>query len=535
MSELFEYKPTTDNSDAVKKALDELEAETSVSKEQANNELEEFGGTLSQVNEDYEDTSEVKNTEPELTQDDIDNIFGEDWDGSFIDMTGIVENYAQDMASQMQYFSSFGEYLSINKDNIIDDISRRTGIATVKISIEQIKNNFECLSSGITNFKTFGFTNGSTDMLYNSDRALDNIEEIINNSIQLQDKAEDIIDYIENSPHMIDNIGNYIDEKLSDMTEIFSSTNVSNLLNTFPQSVIDKFSDIDIVQNYYTMQSRLYSSIENIMLSLTSIEAPSSLSSTLTTIKQLKSLVSQLRDVRTQIQQGARLIEGVRNNIANGNYIGVLLNAKDVSKFIEKAPSYAAKYPYNLAYETEGGHIFEVDNTPNKERLHIKHSSGTDVELSPVGDMVAKVKKDFQTIVESNFETHVKGNQNIVVDKNIEVDAKGINITSSESTNLSASDSSINIDTLSIMSKLFSVLSSSNLTLSSNLETSVSSGGMLYLTSKKGIVINAPVITIGTPSVSLIGLNGSIVTENSDYHYINSGRIKENGGLISLN
>ena len=535
MSELFEYKTSEIDENAAEKAIEELKSESSVTQEEANAELVNFGGTTETVNEDYEEAAQTDTTEPEITKEEVDNIFGSDWDGTFSDMTGIVENYAQDMASQMQYLSSLGEYLSVNKNNVIDDISRSTGIADVQTRIQQIQNNFSCISGNIENFKTFGFTNGSTDLLYNADRTLDNVENIIQNSIQLQEYAEDIINYIENSPQMIDNIGNYMNEKISQMTEIFSSINTSNLLSTFPQSIIDKFIDTDIVQNLYSMPKKLYGSITSIMLAINSIEAPTSLSSTLTVIKQLRSIVNQMRDVQTMVTQGAEIINGIRNNIANGNYVGVLLSAKNAAKFVEKAPSYAAKYPYNQAYETEGGHVFETDNTPGKERLHVRHVSGTDIELAPSGDIVARVKNDFQTVVDSNMESHVKGKTTIISDNDFEIEGKNINIVTSGNANISSGDLMINSDAVAFLFKSASMLSEQNMTLSSNTETSISSGGVLYLTSKTGIFMDAPIISVGSAKTSLLCLNTTTLNETSSLQTMKSGYISMKAGLISLN
>lgn len=534
MSDLFEYASKEVDDNAAEKAIEELKEESSVTQKDAEDELVQFGGTTETVNEDYEDAAQTKDTEPEITKEEVDNIFGSDWDGTFADMTGLVENYAQDIASQMQYLSSLGEYLSVNKDNVIDDIARSTGIADVKTRIEQIQNNFTCISSNIDNFKTFGFSNGSGDILYNADRTLDNVENIIENSIQLQEHAEEIIDYIQNAPQMIDNIGNYMDGKISQMTEIFSSINTSNLLSTFPQSIIDKFVDTDIVQNLYTMPKKLYDSISNIMLAINSIKAPTSLSSTLTVIKQLKGIINQMRDVQTMLTQGAEIINGIRNNIANGNYVGVLLSAKNAAKFIEKAPSYAAKYPYNYAYETEAGHVFETDNTPGKERLHVRHVSGTDIEMAPSGDVVARVKKDFQTVVDSNMESHVKGKTTILSDGDFEVEGNNINLVTSGNTNISSGDVLLNGDAVSFIVKNASLLSQNNMTLSSNIETSISSGGTLYINAKAGIFIDAPIISIGT-ATTMLSLNSTTIQEKSSMHNISSGNIRMSGGLITLN
>lgn len=537
MSELFEYEPEEDQKKKLEEQVTEVKEDTDYSMDVLQKELESMGGTLDEMVEDYEEIQLGETTPPQVTQEDIDRLFGDDWDGSFIDMTGIVENFAQRTASEMQLYSSVGEFLSSQQANIIDDLSRRTGLATVKSTVQQIQNNFTSLTNGISNFKTFGYTNGSTDMLYNADQVLSNVENMVQNSIQLQEYAEDIIGYIQNSPKMIEDVGSYMSSKIDQMTEIFAGENITNMLDAFPSQIAEKFMNMDIVQNLYTMPTRIFNSIQNLIASLNAIQAPTSLANTLVVIKQLKSVVSQMQNIQSEIQNAASTISNIKDNIANGNYIGVLQNAKAVSSFVEKPSSYAAKYPYNLAYETEGGHIFETDNTPGKERLHVQHVSGTDVEFTPSGDAVMKVKNEFQTVVDSNIDIHTKGKYNLIADNDAQIEANSINLVTKEGLNLSSDNSTINAGTCTFMADMFSAMSSKNMTLSSNLETSISSNGLLYLTSNLGIIIDAPLIQVGAKKATLINLNSNVsVLENSEVtHIISSPLIRAGGGLITLN
>lgn len=63
------------------------------------------------------------------------------------------------------------------------------------------------------------------------------------------------------------------------------------------------------------------------------------------------------------------------------------------ASFIEPETPYAAVYPYNHVYESESGHVIEVDDTPGKERLHWYHRSGTFKEIHPDGTEVNKVRQ----------------------------------------------------------------------------------------------------------------------------------------------
>jgi len=117
----------------------------------------------------------------------------------------------------------------------------------------------------------------------------------------------------------------------------------------------------------------------------------------------------------------------------------------------EPDSSFAAEYPFNRVIQTKSGHVIELDDTPENERVHIYHKSGSYVEISADGRMVTKSVNDnyeitatdkivyvqgdvtIKVVGTANIEcptTNIKGNIN--VEGNIvatgEVTAKGINL-----------------------------------------------------------------------------------------------------------
>jgi len=56
-------------------------------------------------------------------------------------------------------------------------------------------------------------------------------------------------------------------------------------------------------------------------------------------------------------------------------------------------------YPFNNVTETKGGHLFEMDDTPERERVRLQHRLGTFVEMHPNGDEVHKIVRDGYTII----------------------------------------------------------------------------------------------------------------------------------------
>jgi hypothetical protein len=77
---------------------------------------------------------------------------------------------------------------------------------------------------------------------------------------------------------------------------------------------------------------------------------------------------------------------------------------------------YAAEYPENIVLRTTSGHLVELDNTKDGERINIAHKSGTWVEFHPDGTLVFGIQGKKYTVVEGDDGEHVKGNQDVVVD-----------------------------------------------------------------------------------------------------------------------
>jgi hypothetical protein len=87
--------------------------------------------------------------------------------------------------------------------------------------------------------------------------------------------------------------------------------------------------------------------------------------------------------------------------------------------------SYQPVYPYNNVKQTEAGHLFEMDDTPTRERIRLQHGKGlTFVEMHPNGDQVHKVFGDDYEITIKNKNVLIKGacNVQVVGDCNLKVD-----------------------------------------------------------------------------------------------------------------
>jgi hypothetical protein len=88
--------------------------------------------------------------------------------------------------------------------------------------------------------------------------------------------------------------------------------------------------------------------------------------------------------------------------------------------------SYQPIYPYNDVKQTESGHLFEMDDTPTRERIRLQHGKTlTFIEFHPNGDQVHKVfGNDFEITIK-NKNVLIKGNCNITVNGDCNMEVKG--------------------------------------------------------------------------------------------------------------
>ena len=80
----------------------------------------------------------------------------------------------------------------------------------------------------------------------------------------------------------------------------------------------------------------------------------------------------------------------------------------------------SGKYTHVDINETKSGHQIVYDDTPNNERILIKHRTGAGVELRADGTMILKT--------ESNMITVVSGNSAILIEGDIQMAAKNFNL-----------------------------------------------------------------------------------------------------------
>ena len=83
------------------------------------------------------------------------------------------------------------------------------------------------------------------------------------------------------------------------------------------------------------------------------------------------------------------------------------------------ASASVSKYPSNHVFESESGHIFEIDDTEGAERLHREHRSGTFEEIHPDGSRVTRIYGDEYVIAYNDKNVYIGGNVNLTIGGNV--------------------------------------------------------------------------------------------------------------------
>ena len=129
-----------------------------------------------------------------------------------------------------------------------------------------------------------------------------------------------------------------------------------------------------------------------------------------------------IRKADRDLAVGIAQIDGIFNGVAP------IDPDLDATFWDEPETEYNATYPRNHVYESEGGHVREMDDTPGAERIHERHNSGSGYEIFPNGTKVTRVKGKNYNIVSDDEYCHIQGTARETIDKGlrIRVNSEGV-------------------------------------------------------------------------------------------------------------
>ena len=228
-----------------------------------------------------------------------------------------------------------------------------------------------------------------------------------------------------------------------------------------------------------------------------------------------------IRKADRDLAVGTAQIDGVVEGVAP---FPEDLDTDNGGKWDEPETPYATLYPRNHVYESEGGHIREMDDTPGAERIHERHASGSGYEIGPDGSKVTRVKKDNYEIVTNDEYCHIQGTARQTIDKGlrVRVNSQGvagnnynIEVGQGSSVNVEVNGGNINMTTLGTGEDAGDI----NINASRDLNMQV--GRSMNIDVKNTITEDSKVKTQSTQEK---------LTENSGTHDINTGKATVNGG-----
>ena len=96
-------------------------------------------------------------------------------------------------------------------------------------------------------------------------------------------------------------------------------------------------------------------------------------------------------------------------------HISTAIEASDSDTWNQPEIPYNASYPFNHVFESESGHIIEIDDTKDNERLFTSHRTGTSQEIDKDGNQVNIIKGDHYNIVSGKRQAVIEGNADLTI------------------------------------------------------------------------------------------------------------------------
>ena len=118
-------------------------------------------------------------------------------------------------------------------------------------------------------------------------------------------------------------------------------------------------------------------------------------------------------------------------------------------------------YPFNHVHETESGHVLELDDTPDKERIHLYHRKGTRVEIDKDGNYIEKIVKNKYSVILGDDTVVISGNVTVKIEGDATIEVGGeTNLTSKGDISMTAPKIKLNSGSPAkqTVSKLISVI-----------------------------------------------------------------------------
>ena len=139
------------------------------------------------------------------------------------------------------------------------------------------------------------------------------------------------------------------------------------------------------------------------------------------------SIVKLKTDNRDTVEFTSKYVQppNINRHISDEAELASFASTNEVYKITQPPTPYAAEYPFNHVYESESGHLVEIDDTPTKERMSWYHRTGTFTEFHPKGMRVDRTVAHRYYISSGNQESIIRGHELKSIDEDYAVNIGG--------------------------------------------------------------------------------------------------------------
>ena len=189
-------------------------------------------------------------------------------------------------------------------------------------------------------------------------------------------------------------------------------------------------------------------------------------------------------------------------------------------------------YPFNHVSYTESGHLFEMDDSPGKERVRLMHRSTTFIEMLKDGDRVDQTIGDKFDMVDGDFKSHSLGSNFQSINGFYDLYVKGNKKTTSPSIFDNTASSAFNVKIGSGSATVTTVDGDINLVAGGNGRVIIKGSDIVY-TSGDGKPIDQKTFGLDNQNLKGIGM-GQIDLRSKSVNMKSSGSIQFNSSNHSI-
>jgi uncharacterized protein Yka (UPF0111/DUF47 family) len=182
------------------------------------------------------------------------------------------------------------EYISTSQQNV------GFGFSSELISGESSSSSVGYSSSALSSSSS----DSGSGFFHDAYEVLDTVESVLRAVDFAIDKVDQILDKISKIPDAVENFINTVEnavEKISGMVEDFLNTDFIELLSNLPGMLFDLFMNLPIIKDIMMLKNVIVGQVTTLITTIASLRLPTSLKSAIRLIKQLKNILSMVKDL----------------------------------------------------------------------------------------------------------------------------------------------------------------------------------------------------------------------------------------------